>query len=171
MIRNLERLLNSVRFVIKALVVVLFSYMTFAILVQVVGRYLSSWFDFSIAWTEESARFAQIWMILLAAGIAMERKMHVGVDLLMDFLPPLGQRILTVLTGSACLLFLYIAVKNSFGLIAVGRIQTSSAMQMPMWIVYYAMPIGLTYFGIEFLVSLVGKIWPQDVKGGNGCSH
>jgi TRAP-type C4-dicarboxylate transport system permease small subunit len=144
--------------------------MTIAILAQVVGRYLSTWFDFSIAWTEESATFAQIWMILLASGVAMQRKMHVGVDLLMNALPPSGQKILTILTGSACLFFLYIAVKNSFSLIAVGHIQTSSALQMPMWIVYWAMPIGLTYFGLEFFLSLIEKMWPCSEEGGDQCS-
>jgi hypothetical protein len=55
-----------------------------AVLVQVVGRY----FAFSIDWAAESATLAQVWMVLLAAGLAMRDELHVRVDALLNALPP-----------------------------------------------------------------------------------
>lgn len=158
MLKVLERLLEAIRLVVKIVAVLLFAYMLFAILAQVVGRYLADYIDFSITWTEESARFAQIWMILLGAGIAMQYKMHVGVDIITQRLPILARRIFLVVTSACCLGFLYLAASSSFSLIAIGRIQTSSAMGLPMWIVYWAMPIGLSYFGLEFIVGILKSL-------------
>ena len=61
-------LLRGIRWLVAGLVILFFSYMTLAVLVQVGGRYL---FDYAIDWTAETATFAQIWMIFLAAGLAM----------------------------------------------------------------------------------------------------
>ena len=77
-------LLVSLRGLVTALVVVFFSYMIGAILVQVAGRYV---FDYAIDWTAETATFAQVWMVLLAAGLAMRDNLHVSVDVLTQSLP------------------------------------------------------------------------------------
>ena len=58
--------------------------MTLAVLAQVFGRYV---FNYSISWTEETAKFAQIWVVLMGAGITMRRGLHVAVDVLAAMLP------------------------------------------------------------------------------------
>ena len=164
MLQVLERLLNGVRALIRVCAALLFVYMLFAILTQVLGRYLADYIDFTIDWTEETARFAQIWMILLGAGIAMQNKMHVGVDILMRHLPLTARKILLCVTSACCLGFLYIAASNSFRLIAVGRIQTSSAAGIPMDLVYWAMPVGLAYFGLEFILAQLSTLREMRVE-------
>lgn len=168
MLQVLERILNGLRAGIRVVAALLFAYMLFAILTQVVGRYLADYIDFTIDWTEETARFAQIWMILLGAGIAMKNKMHVGVDILMTHLPLAARKVLLVATSVCCLGFLYIAASNSFRLIAVGRIQTSSAAGIPMSLVYWAMPIGLAYFGLEFILAQLSTL--REMKSEEGKS-
>ncbi len=160
MIKYIETPMNILRSIVHFLVVLLFLYMLCAILTQVLGRYLSTYFDFSIAWTEETARFAQIWMILLGTGIAMQNKMHVGVDIILQYLPKKVSYGVMIVTAVASLIFLILTIVGSFKLIAIGRIQTSSAAGIPMWIVYYAMPIGLSYFAIELCLSTIKSICP-----------
>jgi TRAP-type C4-dicarboxylate transport system permease small subunit len=152
-----------IRAVVMWLVFAFFSYMGIAVLAQVVGRYI---FNYSVDWAAETATFAQIWMILLAAGLAMEKNLHVCVDVLTGILPASVLRILTIVVGVSCIWFLWQAIVGSLALIDVGQIQTSPVLRVPMWIPYLSLPIGLSYFGLELILSLVTR-W-KDPKGLSG---
>lgn len=150
-----ERITAALRWLIAAAVIVFYSYMAVVVLLQVLGRYV---FNYSIDWSTETATFAQIWMILLAAGIAMRRQLHVGVDVLVTAFPRSLQRLFLVITVVLCLWFLWVAIQGSFRLIKVGFIQTSPALSIPMWLPYLSLPIGLSYFAFEFILAMV-KRW------------
>ena len=66
--------IEVLRKVVAWIVIACFVYMTVAVLAQVFGRYV---FNYSISWTEETAKFAQIWVVLMGAGITMRRGLHV----------------------------------------------------------------------------------------------
>ena len=153
-VKRAERLVAGLRLLVTGLVVFFFVYMAIAVLVQIAGRYL---FNYSIDWTAETATFAQIWMILLAAGLAMHRNLHVNVDALTNVLPESVLRFLIVVVAVPCIWFLWQAVVGSLALIEIGRIQASPVLQIPMWLPYLSLPVGLTYFGLELLVSLAAK--------------
>ena len=83
---------------VDAAVLLLLAYMACAVLAQVIGRYF---FNYSIAWSEETATFAQVWLTLLGAGVAMRYNQHVGVDFLILKMPLPVQRLVN---GAAFLL-------------------------------------------------------------------
>jgi TRAP-type C4-dicarboxylate transport system permease small subunit len=137
------------------LVVACFAYMTVAVLAQVLGRYF---FNYSISWTEETARFAQIWVVLVGAGLAMRRGLHVAVEVLAAMLPLPLRRVLSVVTVFGCLWFLAVVIYGSFALIELGwMFETSPVVQIPMWIIYLSLPIGAVYFGIEVIVAAIDR--------------
>lgn len=144
----------ALRRVVTAAVVLFYACMLIAVLAQVLGRYV---FGYSIPWAAETATFAQIWMVLLAAGIAMRRNLHVGVDVLVVKLPVRQRRTALALSGAACLWFFYHAILGSFALIEIGFIETSPALRLPMWIPYLCLPVGLSYFALEFMLALTAK--------------
>ena len=152
-----ERFTAALRWLIAAAVIVFYSYMTVVVLLQVLGRYV---FNYSIDWSTETATFAQIWMVLLGAGIAMRRKLHVGVDVLVQVLPRQLQRLFLIVTLVLCLWFLGVAIEGSFRLIKIGLIQTSPALTIPMWLPYLSLPVGLSYFAFEFLLAML-KRWQE----------
>jgi TRAP-type C4-dicarboxylate transport system permease small subunit len=155
----------GLRKLVAGLVVVFFTYMIAAVLVQIAGRYL---FDFDIDWTAETATFAQIWMVLLAGGLAMRDNLHVSVDALTSRLPASALRVLIVVVTAPCLWFLYQAIAGSLALIDIGRIQSSPVLRLPMWIPYLSLPIGLGYFGLEFLLAMAAR-W-QDHESGRSTT-
>lgn len=151
----------GLRKLIAGLVVVFFCYMIVAVLVQIAGRYL---FDFAIDWTAETATFAQIWMVLLAGGLAMRDNLHVSVDALTSHLPTSALRGLVVVVTLPCLWFLFQAIAGSLALIDIGRIQSSPVLRLPMWIPYLSLPVGLGYFGLEFLLAMAAR-WQNPGAG------
>jgi len=156
----LQTLADVIRKVVITLVIIFYTYMVAAVVIQVFGRYV---FNYSIGWATETATFSQIWMVLLAAGVAMRRNLHVGVDVLVSKLPRTGRRFLICISGFAALWFLYQAIVGSFSMIEVGRIQTSPAIGLPMWIPYLSLPIGLSYFGLELLAHLAQRLIDPDM--------
>ena len=153
----------GLRKLVALLVVVFFGYMIVAVLVQIAGRYL---FEFAIDWTAETATFAQIWMVLLAGGLAMRDNLHVSVDALTSHLPLKALRGLIVVVTVPCLWFLYQAIAGSLALIDIGRIQSSPVLRLPMWIPYLSLPAGLGYFGLEFLLVMFAR-WQNSGSRGS----
>ena len=150
-----DRTVTGIRALAQAVVIACFVYMTVAVLAQVFGRYV---FNYSISWTEETAKFAQIWVVLMGAGITMRRGLHVAVDVLAAMLPVAAARALMVLVAAGCLWFLGIVVYGSLPLIELGwMFETSPVLQVPMWIIYLCLPLGAFYFGLEVVLSVIDR--------------
>lgn len=148
----------AIRKVAVFVVVISFSYMVLAVLAQVVGRYL---FNYSISWSEETARFAQIWIVMIGAGITMRRGLHVAVDTLATYLPLNLARALKILIVAACLWFLGVVIYASIPQIQLGwTIELSPVLQLPMWMIYICVPIGAAYWALEVVLSTVER-WNQ----------
>lgn len=161
-----ERFTAALRALVAGAVIVFYSYMAIVVLAQVLGRYV---FNYSIDWATETATFAQIWMVLLAAGLAMRRRLHVGVDVLLQSLPIFLQRAVILVTGVFCLWFLWVAIEGSLRLIKIGFIQTSPALAIPMWLPYLSLPVGLSYFTFEFLLVMAKRL--RDPAAPAGENH
>ena len=154
----LGRVVAGARLTVAVIVVACFAYMTLAVLAQVFGRYV---FNYSISWTEETARYAQIWVVLMGAGIAMRRGLHVAVDALAAMLPLRWARVLSLLIAAGSLWFLGVVVYGSLPLIELGWLfETSPVLQLPMWVIYLSLPLGAAYFALE-LVARVVERWNQ----------
>ena len=151
----LRGIATALRVAAASVVVVCFAYMTLAVLAQVFGRYF---FNYSISWTEETAKFAQIWVVFIGAGIAMRRGWHVAVDVLPSKLPLGPARAVSVAIAAACIGFLCIVVFGSLPLIELGwMFEVSPVLQVPMWIIYLCIPIGALYFAVEIVLSVIDR--------------
>ncbi|MGQ0664311.1 MAG: TRAP transporter small permease [Pseudomonadota bacterium] len=148
------RIVEAIRGIANVFVILCFSYMTISVVVQVLGRYV---FNFSIAGAIETATLAQVWMVLVGAGITMRRGMHVAIDVVAVLLPVRLARALSVVIALASLWFLGVVIYGSLPLIEVGFIETSPALQIPMWISYVGIPVGAGYFGLEVLLALARR--------------
>ena len=154
----LARIVAGARLAVAVIVVACFAYMTLAVLVQVFGRYV---FNYSISWTEETARYAQIWVVLMGAGIAMRRGLHVAVDALAAMLPLRWARVVSLVIAAGALWFLGVVIYGSLPLIELGWFfETSPVLQIPMWVIYLTLPLGASYFALE-LVARVVERWDR----------
>jgi len=133
----------------------LLGYMALAILAQVVGRYF---FNYSIAWSEETATFAQVWLTLLGAGVAMRYNQHVGVDFLILKAPVGVQRIVNGVAFLLGIWFLGVVVVGSLSMLSIGLMVKSPALRLPMAIPYSALPAGFAYFLIEFAITTLPRV-------------
>lgn len=148
-------LVTGIRAAAATVVVVCFIYMTLAVLAQVFGRYV---FNYSISWTEETAKFAQIWVVLIGAGITMRRGLHVAVDVLAAMLPLRPARLLMIVVACGCLWFLGIVAYGSLALLELGwDFETSPVLLIPMWTIYLCLPLGAAYFAFEIVLHVIDR--------------
>ena len=148
-------LLRLLRRVVDVVAILLLLAMTGLILFQILGRYV---FNYSISWSEEAAIFAQVWLVMLGSGIAMRFRNHVGVDVLIALCPRAVQRIAKAASFLLGVWLLIVIIIGSFSLIAIGLIVKSAAMQIPLAIPYTALPVGLSYFLLEFGLATLPEI-------------
>jgi TRAP-type C4-dicarboxylate transport system permease small subunit len=151
----METTLNIIRKTIRFLVIIFFIYMVLAVFYQVLGRYI---FSYKLGAAAETATFAQIWMILLASGIAMKKNMHVGVDILLRKLNLQTQKIIISISTIIIMIFLIMVLKGTVQLLVVGAQSTSPAISIPMWIPYLSVPIGVSYIMLELMILTFTKL-------------
>ncbi|KMK64796.1 TRAP transporter small permease [Puniceibacterium sp. IMCC21224] len=154
MVRLLERLCLVLRRVVSGAVILLFSVMMTAVLMQVGGRYV---FNYSIAQAAEIATFCQIWLVLLGGGVAVARGQHVAIDMVPAALPLPAARVALVAIAAVGMAFLATLAWGSLPLIRMGEFQTSPSLRMPMKYMYFCLPAGAAYMGLELLLSVLQR--------------
>ncbi|MFF0990577.1 TRAP transporter small permease [Kocuria nitroreducens] len=119
------------------------------IILQVVSRYV---FNTPIAWTEELARFALLWLAFVSAGFVMARRIHIAVDLLVSKLGRTG-----ALVVDTCALITVVATSGIMAWAGAGFAAGASrlaapATSLPMSLVYASAVVG---FGLICLHAVL----------------
>ncbi len=149
-----RRILAATRRAVEAFVVFLFSILTVAVFAQVVARYV---FNSPPAWTEELARFCQVWIILLASSICLRKGSHLAVDYLGPSLPRRVRKAVGVLTGALIAAYSVVVTVWGIRLMTVGALQVSPAMQINMAIVYAVFPVAGILMVIEAALVTIDR--------------
>lgn len=130
---------NVIRRLVEYAIVALFVILIAAVFFQVVARYV---FNQPPAWSEELARYCQVWIIILASSICLRKGSHLAVDYLGRIL---SSRMRFRLQGLLyALIGVYVGVVTVSGvrLMLVGHYQVSPALQLNMSWVYLIFPLG-----------------------------
>ena len=110
-------------------------------------------FKINMSWAQELCIYMFVWMAKFAAAYGVRTGIHVGVDVLVNNLPE-KLRLRFIMFGLLAGAF-FTAVIGSFGVRFVWTLahtdQTSPDLEMPMWIVYLAIPLGSYLMCFRFL--------------------
>ena len=117
---------------------------------RAIFKFLNS---FNLTWAQEVCIYLFVWMAKFGAAYGVRTGIHVGVDILLNALPP-GKRYYMILFGLLAGA-LFTAIVGSLGAHFVYHIsqteQTSPDLEIPMWIVYLAVPLGSYLMCFRFL--------------------
>jgi TRAP-type C4-dicarboxylate transport system permease small subunit len=149
-----DSILRPIRRSVEITIVTLFAVLTIAVFAQVVARYV---FNQPPAWTEELARFCQVWIVLLASSICVRKGSHLAVDYLGPVLAPAARRVVGLITGSLIAIYSAVVVIWGVRLLMTGLMQTSPAMQLNMGLVYLVFPIAGGLMLLESIVTTLER--------------
>ena len=135
---------------------------TLLIFVSVVHRYASGLpipaiqdvlIKINLSWAQEACIYMFVWMAKFGAAYGVRTGIHVGVDVVINRLNPAWHKaavLFGLLSGA-----LFTLVVASLGAVLVWRIghtdQVSSDLELPMWLVYLAIPVGSSLMCFRFL--------------------
>ena len=147
--------MKIIRKTTEIVIIFLFVVLVAVVFYQVVARYI---FNDPPSWTEELARYCQVWIILLASSICIRKGSHLAVDYFGHKLSVEAKRIINIVRSS--LIVLYVAVVIVFGwkLMVVGQYQLSPALQVKMSFVYIIFPLSGVLMLLESIIKAAGYI-------------
>lgn len=135
---------------------------TIVIFIAVIHRYLSGFaipglqdalLKLNTSWAQELTIYMFVWMAKFGAAYGVRTGIHVGVDVLINKMNPQWRNkfvVLGLLSGA-----LFTGIVGTLGASFVWEMshtdQTSADMEIPMWWVYLAIPLGSYLMCFRFL--------------------
>ena len=109
-----------------------------------------------MTWAQEACIYLFVWMAKFGAAYGVRTGIHVGVDILAERLEGAAQRAVTVIAMSGGVIFT--AILTWIGTDFVWHVkaggQISPDLEMPMWIIYLAVPLGSALMCFRFIQAL-----------------
>ena len=144
----------------KIFVSAIMAVMTIVIFAATITRYTALTV---IPWSEELARYLMIWLGLIGAGSVARDGGHFGVDIVVKAVPEKARKMLYVLQAiiitGFCAYAGWFGVKNVIGQYSMG--QKSPAMQIPMYLLYAAVPLGSFSVMVQNLIYYIPLIFEK----------
>ncbi|WP_284164385.1 TRAP transporter small permease [Frigidibacter sp. SD6-1] len=109
-----------------------------------------------MTWAQEACIYLFVWMAKFGAAYGVRTGIHVGVDILAERLEGAARRTITTIAMSGGVLFTAIITWIGTDFVWHVRLggQTSPDLEMPMWIIYLAVPLGSALMCFRFLQAL-----------------
>lgn len=158
---------------LELLLIVAMAALVIDVLWGVFSRMFAKWglLESQSSWTEELARYLMIWVGLLGACLAFEKRAHLGVDYFVGKFDPSGSKVLK-LTALALVLFFAVFALIIGGWQLVSRTfelgQMTPTLGIPKGWVYLAVPLSGIFTVLFTLTHMVDVLRetdePVDVK-------
>jgi len=156
----------------ETLIAVLLGLMTVITFANVIARYI---FNDNVLWALEVTVFLFAWLVLLGASYCVKKRLHLGVDVIVQMAPKPVRRILAIVAVALCLAFSLLLLKGSWdywypfatkrAFLETEDVPMPDVLQfladwlnegeryekMPRFIPYFALPLGMALLTIRFL--------------------
>lgn len=144
------------------LIAALMACATLLIFVAVLHRYASGWpvpglqdllISFNLSWVQELCIYMFVWMAKIGAAYGVRIGIHVGVDVLVNRMDGRWRTRFVLFGLAAGALFTGVvgALGARFVWAMHGTGQVSADLELPMWLVYLAVPLGSGLMCFRFL--------------------
>lgn len=156
----------------ETVIAILLGLMTLITFANVVARYV---FNSNILWALEVTVFLFAWLVLIGISYGVKKSFHLGVDVLIDLMPPALRKLMALAAVAACLAFSLLLLKGSWDYwypFATSRafLETEDVPmpgflqftadwlnegeryeKMPRFIPYFALPLGMALLTLRYL--------------------
>ena len=131
-----------------------------------------------LTWAQEACIYLFVWMAKFGAAYGVRIGIHVGVDLLVQNLEGNAKKIMTSIAMSGGIIFtgILVWIGTDFVYHVYLGGQTSPDLEMKMWIIYLAVPLGSALMCFRFVQALylyltTGYIAHHDMSSVDGVEE
>lgn len=121
------------------------------------ARSFYSWMrGLNLVWAQEACIYLFVWMAKFGAAYGVRIGIHVGVDVLTDRLEGTAKKVVTTIAMSGGIIFTFIVAWIGFDFVYHVYVngQVSPDLEIKMWIVYLAVPLGSSLMCFRFVQAL-----------------
>lgn len=132
--------------------------------VMLVEAFSRGFLSHSYFWAEEAVRYLIIWGFFLTIGTAGRAGHHIRAELIVEMLPRGIQRLSHLLASICGLLFSVVLLSASIPQVQryyTMGMRTESTLDLPMWVLFLAMPIGAVLLA-GYYVGCLLRAWRGD---------
>jgi TRAP-type C4-dicarboxylate transport system permease small subunit len=148
LIRRLTQLVEWTLIALSALIFVV-------VFLQVLFRYLLRQ---PLFWSEELPRYLLIWMSFLAAALAQKHDAHINITLCLAPFSTRARQVLKILTDAVILVFFWVLIYSGSLVTSITAHHRSTALQLPMGLVYAALPVGAILMSVYLLLQIADGV-------------
>ena len=152
MVRLISRLSATAAWIAEWTSVISLLLMSVLVSLQVVLRYV---LGSALPWAEEAAVYMMVWMAFIGAAVALQRSEHMALNLFVDRLPPLLERITRIVSQLLILIFLFFVLVLGLQLAIAISGQRSPALGLNMFWPYLILPLGCLFMAAVTLDKIV----------------
>lgn len=135
----------------KYTITIAFAVATLLLFSNVVLRYA---FNTGMSWVLEAVQYLFAWVVLIGAAHGVKMGIHLGIDLVIEKLSPALRKKVVLFAVLCCLAFVaivdYQSVRYIYKIYQWGDL--TEDLQIPQWIPYLALPVGLSLMFYHFLI-------------------
>ena len=144
---------NGLAVIEKYVAIVLMFSMTTVMALAVLFRYF---LNSPLSWAGEAAVFLLVWISFIGGSLGLKYKAQASVTILLDAIPSVWRKALLITGNTLIILFLVIVLYYSYQWVLSSSVlaQKSNNLQLPMWIPFSAVPIGLSCAFIHILANV-----------------
>ncbi len=144
--------MGPVRKLVTGFIITVFAIQVIVVFSQVVWRFV---FNNPFSWSEELARYIQVWMILLTASICIRKGKHLAVDYITHALPFRFSKSLRIITSIFTMIFTIVVIVFGIQMLTITFNEMTPALRISISIIYMAFPLaGFLMFTESFIVLL-----------------
>lgn len=124
------------------------------IFVQVVTRYC---FNSSLSWSEELARYLYVWQGWYGISLIERKRTHIAIDILKEKFHGVPKKLLGVAVQLICIFAACVMAYVGFQMVGFSLASgaKSTALRLPLAVVYAAMPIGCSLYAIRVFFHML----------------
>uniref|UniRef100_A0A7C4TZW5 TRAP transporter small permease n=1 Tax=Caldisericum exile TaxID=693075 RepID=A0A7C4TZW5_9BACT len=165
----MERIYKSIsigeRYISKVLevsIMIVFVAMVFIVFLQIIARE----FFRSLSWTEELTRYLLIYLTFFGAVLAYKNKRHIVVDFIVERMR--GKKdFVYFLTTIISAIFFLAGIFYGFEFIVHSQYQRSPALQIPMQLLYFSIPLSFIFMLYYALLDILRFLTERGKRGEN----
>ena len=131
-----------------AVLIAIVGVMTVVVFLQVLYRYV---FAQPLQWSEELARYLFVWLSIMGATLALQKKGHFGLDLFYKMLSNRFQRIVKFPVYLLMGMVIFVILFQGIILVQKTALQESPAMGISMGWAYASLPVGGALMAIHLI--------------------
>lgn len=151
----LEKIAHLLEQVVNRVALIFFSVIFGVMLIQIFFRYV---LNSPLVWTEELCRFLFIWICFLGWTIALRRKSHIRISFFLERLPPLAQKMITIIFQLLILVFLIQLMRYGIAMTARSFSVPTITLLFSWAYVYVAAPLSAAIMILYALLDIMNLL-------------